>query len=79
MNRGKRRIIAGRAKLRRILYLATISAIKCNPIIKSFYKKLKSKGKPGKVAIIAGARKLLMILRSIAQRKTPWEPEINLI
>lgn len=71
--RGHRRIIAGRAKLRRILYLATISAIKFNPLIKSFYTKLKSKGKPGKVAIIAGSRKLLMVLRSIAQRKTPWD------
>lgn len=75
--RGNRRIIGGRAKIRRILYLATIAAIKFNPLIKSFYTKLKNKGKPGKVAIIAGARKLLMILRSIAQRKTPWEPIMN--
>lgn len=71
--RGNRRIIAGRAKIRRVLYLATMAAIKFNPLIKSFYTKLKNKGKPGKVAIIAGARKLLMILRSIAQRGTPWE------
>ncbi|WP_131740683.1 IS110 family transposase [Legionella busanensis] len=70
--RGYRRIIAGRAKIRRLLYLATISAIKCNPLIKSFYNKLKSKGKPGKVAIIASSRKLLTVLRSKAQNKIPW-------
>jgi transposase len=35
--RGNRRIIGGRAKIRRVLYLATISAIKFNPLIKSFY------------------------------------------
>jgi transposase len=75
--RGKRRIIAGRAKIRRALYLATIAAIKFNPVIKAFYNKLKSKGKPGKVSIIAGVRKLLMIIRSIAQRKTPWEQMMN--
>jgi len=72
--RGNRRIVAGRAKIRRVLYLATISAIKFNPLIKTFYTKLKRKGKPGKVAIIAGSRKLLMVLRSIAQRGTPWVP-----
>lgn len=71
--RDHRRIIVGRAKIRRALYLATISAIKCNPIIKAFYTKLKSKGKPGKVSIIAVARKLLTILKSIAQRKSLWE------
>lgn len=74
--RGKRRIIGGRSKLRSTLYMATISAIRCNPLIKSFYEKLKSRGKPSKVAIIACARKLLMVIRSIAQRKTPWEPVI---
>ena len=72
--RGKRSITAGRAKLRRVLYMATISAIRCNPLLKEFYQRLKSRGKPSKVAIIACTRKLLMVMRSIAQRKTRWEP-----
>ena len=77
--RGKRRIMGGRGKLRNILYMVTLSTIRCNPLIKTYYKKLKSRGKPSKVAIIACARKLLMVMRSIAQRKTPWEPDIGRI
>lgn len=59
--------------------MATISAITHNPLIKPFYKKLKNKGKTSKVAIIAGARKLLLVLASIAQRGTPWVPVIEKI
>lgn len=74
---GKRRTVGGRTRVRGALYMAVISAIRYNPEISRFYERLKSKGKPGKVALIAAMRKLLTILRSIAVRQTPWVDEIQ--
>ena len=62
--RGQRHISAGRASVRRTLYLASLSAIRKNSILKAFYQKLRQAGKPGKVALIAVARKLLILLNS---------------
>ena len=74
---GKRKTVGGRSRVRGALYMAVISAIRCNPEIARFYERLKSKGKPAKVALIAAMRKLLTILRSIAVRQTPWVDEIQ--
>jgi len=63
--RGKRRIKGGRPTVRTVLYMATISAIKCNPVIKSFYRHLLEKGKLKKVAIVACMHKMLIYLNSI--------------
>lgn len=73
---GKRRIQGGRGVVRRILYLASIVAIRCNPDMKAFYKKLKEKGKPSKVAIIAVVRKLLGLMNSIVIRQKPWQENL---
>jgi transposase len=62
--RGQRHIAGGRAPVRRLLYLASLSAIRLNPIFKDFYTKLRAAGKPGKVALTAVARKLLVLLNS---------------
>lgn len=62
--RGLRHIAGGRAPVRRLLYLASLTAIRHNSILKSFFQKLKSAGKPSKVALIAVARKLLVLLNS---------------
>jgi transposase len=62
--RGQRRIAGGRAPVRRILYLASLNAIRFNRIFKDFYLKLRAKGKAGKVALTAVARKLLVLLNS---------------
>ncbi len=70
--KGKRRIFGGRWRVRRALYLAILSAMRFNPVIKAYYQRLKQRGKPSKVAMIAAARKLLMIVRSVACRQTPW-------
>ena len=72
--RGIRRVRGGRAPIRRILYLAAISAIRSNPPIKQLYQRLKLSGKPTKVAVIAAARKLLCYLNSIIKNQTPWSP-----
>jgi transposase len=62
--RGQRHIAGGRAQVRRLLYLASLSAIRYNRIFKDFYTKLRAAGKPGKVALTAVARKLLVLLNS---------------
>jgi transposase len=72
--RGKRRIKGGRPTVRTVLYMATISAIKCNPVIKSFYKHLLEKGKVKKVAIVACMHKLLIYLNSIIRDSLTPEP-----
>lgn len=70
---GRRRTRGGRTRIRGLLYMAALVAARCNPELKAYYKKLKDKGKASKVALIAVAHKLLRILRSVAQRQTPWE------
>ena len=70
---GYRRIQGGRARIRRVLYMAALSAIRFNPVIETFYQRLKAKGKPFKVAMTAAMRKLLMIIISVANRDAAWQ------
>ena len=70
--RGKRRIQGGRANIRTVLYMATLSATQCNPVIKAFYKKLVSQGKHKKVALTACMRKFIIILNTMIKNKTEW-------
>lgn len=72
--RGKRFIWGGRAEVRAVLYMATITAMRCNPLIKAFASRLKATGKPGKVVIVACMRKLLTIMNSVIKYATPWHP-----
>lgn len=61
---GKRRIRGGRPRLKRALYLASLSAVRFHPTLKPAYKALRAAGKPAKVALIAISRKLLVILNA---------------
>jgi transposase len=70
--RGKRRIQGGRASIRTVLYMATLSATQCNPVIKAFYKKLVAQGKHKKVALTACMRKFITILNTMVKNKTEW-------
>jgi transposase len=70
--RGYRRIRGGRPVVRTCLYMAALSATRYNPELRAFYQRLRARGKPGKVALVAVMRKLLVILNSIARRQTPW-------
>jgi len=70
--RGKRRISGGRAPIRAVLYMATLTAIRFNPSIRAFYKRLREAGKPSKVALVGAMRKLLTILNAIARDGEPW-------
>jgi transposase len=70
--RGKRKVQGGRATVRTILYMATLSATQCNPVIKQFYKKLVAQGKHKKVAIVACMRKFITILNAMVRDKKEW-------
>ena len=72
--RGRRMIFGGRAGVRAVLYMATVSASRFNPVIKAFYQRLCAVGKPAKVALTACMRKLLTILNALLKAKTPWQP-----
>jgi transposase len=72
--RGPRRIQGGRPRVRRVLYVATLAAVRCNPVLKPFYLRLRAAGKPAKVALVAAARKLLTILNLMLKTKTVWRP-----
>ena len=62
--RGKRCIRAGRAVARKALYMCALVGSRANPILKDFYQRLISKGKPPKVALTALMRKLVVHLNS---------------
>ncbi len=65
--RGRRRIYSGRFEVRRALYMATLTATRCNPAIKTFYEHLLAAGKLKKVALVACMRKLVTHLNAIAR------------
>lgn len=75
--RGQRRIQGGRASLRTTLYMATLVATRRNPILKTFYERLKTNGKQAKVALTACMRKLLVILNTMVKNNTSWTLATN--
>jgi transposase len=76
-SRGQRHIRGGRASVRKVLYMATLSATSCNPVIRAHYQQLQAAGKSKKVALIACARKLLVILNAMLKHGTPWNPNLD--
>ncbi len=70
---GKRAIWGGRASIRSVLYMATLSATRCNPVIRTFYARLIQAGKEAKVALVACMRKLLTILNAMMHNRKHWE------
>jgi transposase len=73
---GHRSVSGGRASVRTVLYMAALTARRCNPIIKRFAERLEKAGKPFHVAITACMRKLLTILNVMVKRNTLWDPRI---
>lgn len=72
--RGRRTVWGGRASVRTVLYMATLTATRFNPVIQAFYRRLRHAGKPFKVAITACMRKLITILNAIVRDRRPWQP-----
>jgi transposase len=71
---GKSFIAGGRPKVRAALYMATMSAIRHNPIIRAFRERLLARGKPKMVVMVACMHKLLTILNAILRDRKPWQP-----
>ncbi len=70
--KGTRSIRGGRADIRATLYMATLAAIRCNPIIRTFFQRLKAAGKRNKVAITACMRKMLTLLNAMIRDGLYW-------
>lgn len=73
---GRRVIWGGRASVRQVLYMSTLSATRYNPIIRSYYDHLIQVGKAVKVALVACMRKLLTILNAMIHSMTAWQPKL---
>ncbi len=77
--RGTRAIWGGRADVRRALYMASVAAIRCNPVIRDFWQRLRNAGKKPKLALVACMRKLLVTLNAMIRSGAPWrtcQPQI---
>ena len=77
--RGKRHIWGGRSIVRSALHMATLSAVRFNPVIKAFYDRLLAAGKPKKVALTACSHKLLRILNAMARTGQPWNDKFHAV
>jgi transposase len=71
---GVRTVWAGRAKVRRALYLAALTATRFNPDLAAFYRRLTGEGKPAKLALIAVARKLVILANTLIADNRTWQP-----
>jgi transposase len=74
---GRRHIHGGRFEIRRVLYMATLTAIVHNPTLKTFYQRLVAAGKLPKVALVACMRKLLTILNAMVRDRTGWNAALH--
>lgn len=74
-SKGRRRIQGGRFEVRRVLYMAALTASRRNPSVKLFYERLVAAGKLPKVALVACMRKLLSTLNAMVRTKTHWSAD----
>ncbi|HEY5450639.1 MAG TPA: IS110 family transposase [Polyangia bacterium] len=71
---GSRTCWGGRASVRQVLYMAAVTAVRCNPVIRRTYAALRTRGKKHKVALVACMRKLLTILTAMVRDQRRWSP-----
>lgn len=76
-SKGRRRIEGGRFEIRRVLYMAALTAARYNPAIRAFYERLRAAGKLPKVALVACMRKLLTMLNAMVRDGKPWDPSLH--
>ena len=72
--RGERHIRGGRREVRRALYRGALAVARVPGPLRDFAQRLKARGKPSKVALIAVARKLLVIANAVIRDGRPWNP-----
>lgn len=70
--RGKRHIRGGRASVRTVLFMAMLSAIQHNPVLKASYQRMLAAGKLKKVALVACMRKMVTFLNAMLRDRSPW-------
>lgn len=70
--KGRRAIRGGRASVRSTLYMAAVTAIRCNPVIRAFADRLKAAGKPSKVVIVAAMHKLIRYINVMIRDRIEW-------
>ena len=75
--RGRRFVQGGRVPVRNVLYMAALSGIRWNPVLRTFYQRLVAAGKPRKVALVACMRKLLLILNAMVRSGQRWTAAIR--
>jgi transposase len=75
--RGRRSTHGGRLAVRAALYMAALSAIRYNRVIRTFYQRLRTAGKPAKVALVACMRKLLTIINHMLRTGQHWTTTIT--
>lgn len=75
-HRGHRHIWGGRASVRTTMYMAALSGVRCNPVLRLFYGRLRQAGKPAKVALVATMRKLLTILNAMMRHQCRWTSKV---
>jgi transposase len=76
--KGRRLIWGGRARVRTMLYMAALSAVRHNPVLRACYQGLLDRGKAKKLALVACMRKLLVILNAMLRDQRPWNPALAL-
>ena len=76
-SKGRRHIQGGRFDIRRVLYMAALTASRSNPVIKAFYERLIAAGKLPKVALVACMRKLLTALNAMVRTNQTWKNSIH--
>lgn len=72
---GRRHIAGGRAAVRRVLYMASLAAVRHNPDLRAYYQRLIRRGVKPKAALIAALRKMLTILNAMVRDNAPWRPQ----
>ena len=75
--RGTRAIWGGRAQVRAVLYMCTLVATRRNPVLRTFYLRLRAAGKKPKIALTACMRKLLIMLNAVVRHQTTWNPHLG--
>jgi transposase len=79
MMRGKRTIFGGRDQVRKMLYMAALTASRRNPAIKRFYERLLAAGKAKKVALVACMRKLVVTMNAMIRDRKSWEDKLGVV
>ena len=75
-NRTSARCQAGRAPVRRVLYMATLAAIRSkSSALRTFFERLRTNGKPFKLAIVAAMRKFIILINTMIKQSKDWKPQ----